>query len=277
MTYGNLRPTFELEDEGDTELALSELAKMWQRFGESPLKDKGHAPGGNGGVLKPNGAEVVTFTGEKILWHEDTHTYTDMSGNVLLSGSKYAAKFSPKFPKEIVLPKSAKKWGVHERSIDEIWTAKGAVSIDFGNAVHKALELYHRYQVEGEIIQKVDSLEENYVLPSQPYLRRMVLRFLEKFGSNAMPEVIVSDVANGMAGTIDRLEVIDLETKRCRVGDYKSNTNIKKAKIVEYQKQLSFYAHILKNHGWTVDGLDLFYLDENEDWVKKEMEVLDLE
>lgn len=264
--YGNLRPTFELEDEGDTELALSELAKMWQRFGESPLKDK------HGG-----GVKITTFTGEDILWNEDAHVYTDMAGKVLLSGSKYADMHSPKFDMEMILPKTAKAWDVPAEVLKEIWKMNGDMANFWGSAIHKSLEILHKHGKTGEHIQGVKSLEDNYVMPKNSYLSRVVKEFIEKFGVNGEPEIVVSDVANGRAGTIDRLEVLDWDKKICRVGDYKTNTEMDSKKRLKYQKQLSYYAHILVAHGWTVTGLDLFHLDHNDGWVKEEMEVLGLE
>ena len=267
--YGNFKPKFIIENEEDEKIALERIASLWDTYGEKPLS--------KATVSKADAVKLLTFTGEDVMWSEETHTYTDMKGKVLLSGSKYAGKNSPKFPKDIVLPKMAAKTGVDAATIDSMWGMKGSMSLDIGNAMHKALEMFHLYGEDGAKIQEANGDDENYALPKQPYLRRSVIDFLEKFGADALSEVIVSDVENGMAGTIDRLEVIDSDKNICRVGDYKSNTEIKKPKMLEYQKQLSFYAHILINKGWTVEGLDLYHLDKEEKWVKVEMEVLDLE
>jgi len=264
--YGNIRPTFEVTELNQQDEVIEELSKLWNRFGDKPMQDR-----------SLGGETITTFTGEKVIWNESTHTYTDMAGKVLLSGSKYASQHSPAFPKDIILPKTAAKWGVAEELISDMWDIKGSASLDLGNAVHKALEMYHLYHVDGAHIQEVTKADANYALPKQPYLKRLVLDFVEKFGDTAMSEVVVSDVENGMAGTIDRLLIVDEAKKVCRVQDYKSNTEIKKPKMLEYQKQLSYYSHILINHGWEVQGMDLFYLDEDELWLKEELEVLELE
>ena len=115
------------------------------------------------------------------------------------------------------------------------------------------------------------------MLPKNAYLRQVVDGFISQFGTSALPETVVSDVKNGRAGTIDRLEIIDAESKVCRVGDYKTNIELDKKKLLKYQKQLSFYAHILMAHGWTVTALDIFHLDHNDGWSKIELDVLDLE
>lgn len=264
--YGNIRPTFEVESDEEIESAHSSLIKLWNRFGESPLKDK------YGG-----GVKLTTFTGEEILWNEETHTYTDLNGNVLLSGSKYADMHSPKFDMEQILPKTAKSWEVDESALKDLWKANSEVSLHWGSAIHKALEIAHNFYGMGEHIQSKKELENNYTAPKQTHLRRIVQEFIDTYGLSGLPEVLISDVKNGRAGTIDRLEIIDAEAKVCRVGDYKTNAEMDSKKKLKYQKQLSFYAHILIAHGWTVTGLDLFYLDEDDHWVKEELEVLDLE
>lgn len=262
--YGNIRPSFELESGEDEGVAFETLKNLWNRFGEVPLKDK-----------TGNGVKVSTFTGEDILWNEAAHIYTDMQGNVLLSGSKYADMHSPKFDLEMMLPKTANAWGVPQEDLRSIWKFNGEVSTNYGTAIHKALELYHLYNELGSKIQAKKELEDNYILPKNKYLRDIVVSFISQFGANAHVEVLISDVANKMAGTIDRLEFIS--DKVVRVGDYKTNTELDSKKLLKYQKQLSYYAHILINKGYTVEGLDLFHLDQNDGWVRTKLDVLPLE
>lgn len=272
--YGNLRPTFEVETPEEEESALESLKRLWERFGENPLVDSMVKIGV---PAQEQAVKITTFTGEEVYWNESTHTYTDMDGKVFLSGSKYAKLHSPKFPKDIILPKTATKWGMKPEELDGIWSAKGDISLDFGNAVHKALELYHNHYVVGEKIQEISEGKVNYALHGNVVLKGIVESFVEQFGADALSEVVVSDTKNLRAGTIDRLEILDEAKKVCRVGDYKTNAEIKKPKLLEYQKQLSFYAHILIEKGWTVEGLDLYHLKDGTEWVKTELEVLDLE
>jgi len=269
--YGNIRPTFEVTELQTKEEVMTELAELWNTYGDKPMQVKKGVPSVNSAV------KITSFTGEDVFWDELNHKYTDLDGETLLSGSKYASQNSPVFPKAVILNKTSAKWKVSESIIEDIWSRKGDASLDLGNAVHKALELYHIHHQAGLIIQEASEAEDNYALPKQPFLRRLVIDFVEKFGDTAYSEVVVTDVKNGRAGTIDRLLMIDEDKKICRVQDYKSNTEIKKPKLLEYQKQLSFYAHILINHGWTVEGLDLFKLNTDEKWEKVELEVLDLE
>lgn len=262
--YGNIRPTFEVESDTEIEEAHASLVKLWDRFGESPLKDK-HS----GGVVRD------TFTEEQIIWNEGTHTYTDLQGNVLVSGSHYANEHSPKFDLEMMLPKTANAWGVSEEELRSIWKFNGDVANHWGSAVHMALELYHKHHAVGSVIQEKKELDSNYVMPKNSYLRKIVQEFVDIAGTDALCEVLVSDVANKMAGTIDRLKITGEKT--CRVQDYKTNNELDSKKLLKYQKQLSFYAHILQNKGWKVEGLDLYYLNADDGWSLEQLTVLDLE
>lgn len=265
--YGNIRPKIELDSPEEISAAFASIQEMWSRFGEVPLKDR------TGG-----GVRVTSFTGEELIWNEETHTYTDLAGNILLSGSKYAEKNSPKFDKANILPKTAKAWECNESSLDEIWKFKADISTSWGSAIHSALELYHKYHAIGESIKGKKELSSNYVLPDIPYLKQVVEEFVDKFGVDAMSEVLVSDVSNKMAGTIDRLKITDESNKVCRVGDYKTNADLDSKKKLKYQKQLSFYAHILQNKGWKVEGIDLYYYDPTAlEWFVENLEVLPLE
>ena len=264
VQYGNLKPVIEVESPEDEALAVDTIKRLWQRFGETPMKDK-----------TDGGVKVTTFTGEEILWNESSHTYTDLKGNVLLSGSKYADMHSPKFDMDMMLPKTASSWDVNEKDLKDVWKFTGDISTSYGTAIHKALELYHLYHEIGKKIQDKKGLEVNYILPKNKYLRDIVTNFVKEFGSNAKVEVLVSDIAKGMAGTIDRLEIV--EGNVVRVGDYKTNAELDSKKLLKYQKQLSFYAHILNNKGFKVQGLDLFHLNQDDGWVRTQLEVLPLE
>lgn len=261
VQYGNIKPMIEVESPEDEASAVEIIKGLWDRFGESPIKDK-----------QSGGVKIETFTGEIVYFNEATHTYTDKKGNILLSGSKYADSVSPKFDLEMILPKTAKSWDVDEQSLKELWKMNSEVSTNWGSAIHKALEIYHKYNELGAVVQSKKELDGNYVLPKNKFLRDIVLEFIDKFGvDNAYSEVVVSDVKNGMVGTIDRLGKKD---GSLRVGDYKTNAEMDAKKKLKYQHQLSFYANILKNKGFEVSGLDLYYLDENFKWVHEELEIL---
>lgn len=268
--YGNIRPTFEIENDGDEDTAIVKMTELWAKYGEKPLKvATGQIEGFKSLV------ELHTFTEESILWDEANHKYYSMGMKPLVSGSGYADSVSPKFDKAMLLPKTAKAWGVKEEELDELWNLGGRVSTEYGSAIHTALDIWHKYSLVGEAIKEKKGLDENYVLPKNKHIRDIVMMFNKEFGAKAETEVLISDVNNLMAGRIDRLEILDYDKKVCRVGDYKTNNDLDDKKMLKYQHQMSFYAHILQNKGWTVEGLDIFHYD-GEKWVKTVLEVLEL-
>ena len=267
--YGNLQPKFILE--GGTAQKMKEeglrlIQEVWDEYGEKPLKKKGE--------VAQDGIEfeqVTSFTGETILWSDYLHEYRSLDGTVLTSGSTYASKFEKPFDSAMLSEKSGNAWGVDKHELAALWKINGTVATDYGTAVHTALEMYHRFHALGAKVQEVKGLEENYALPKNQFLKKIVLDFVELFGADAESEVFITDVKNKMAGQIDRLQIIDMSKKVCRLGDYKTNFEMKKSKKEYYSNQLSFYAKALQNHGWTVEGLDLFHFD-GELWHKFELE-----
>lgn len=266
--YGNIRPKFVIEGEGDESLAMEKMTALWDKYGEKPLRT-------STGQIEGNKVKLQTFTSEEILWDEANHKYYGLHGAQLESGSKYAERVSPKFDKANILPKTAKAWGVPEDFLEDMWKLQGDISNGYGTAIHAALDIWHKYGKVGGDIMVNKGLEYNYALPKNKHIRDIVVLFESTFDSDAMTEVLVSDVANLMAGRIDRLQILDEAGKVCRVGDFKTNNDIDDKKLKKYQHQLSFYAHILKNKGWTVQGLDIYHYDGDK-WEKKELDVLDL-
>ncbi len=264
-SYANIQPEIELE--GDDIVALhaeasAHIDKVWAEYGEKPPTKNDNS----------KGEKKTTFTGEDILYDSLAHKYYSLDGKPLLSGSAYASSVSPKFNKEVMIPKTAKAWGVDEKELGDVWEMNGRVSTEYGSAIHTALEVYHKFSHLGEAVKKYKELEDNYVLPKNPHIREIVQSFVQAFGTDALTEVLVSDVDNLMAGQIDRLAVLDKAKKVCRIGDYKTNYELDDKKILQYQHQLSFYAKILANKGWTVQGIDLYH--RSDKWELIGLDVL---
>lgn len=260
VQYGNIKPLIEVDSPEQEEEALRTIKRLWDKFGESPIKEKTRL-----------GKRIETFTGEVVYFDKESHVYTDEHGKQLLSGSKYAEQESPKFDVDMMAPKTANAWEIDERALRDIWNLNSQISNEWGSAIHSALEVAHKYYDIGAKIAEKKKLDENYILPKNPFLRDVVTSFVEQFGHDAEPEVVVSDVANGMVGTIDRLSISGYNV---HIGDYKTNNEMDPKKLSKYQKQLSYYAKILSNKGYIVDGLTIFYLDGEAKWSKVDLDVL---
>jgi PD-(D/E)XK nuclease superfamily len=263
--YGNIRPSFVIEADGEEEVAMTKLHELWDRYGEKPLPNAG-------------GEKVTTFTGEVIIYNDDLHLYTDLAGNKLKSGSAYADEGSKPFDKEMVLPRTSKAWGVDEQELGDIWDINSRISNEFGSAVHSAMELFIKHHAIGSKIAEKREMGANYAITRIPYLSSIVEAFRGQYGDDivgAVPEVLISDVKNLMAGRVDFLRIIDKDKKVCRIGDYKTNAELDKKKLEKYQRQLSFYAKIMQNQGWKVTGLDIYHLADG--WTKHELEIVNID
>lgn len=212
--------------------------------------------------------EFKTFTGETILYNNETHRYTTKDGKPLLSGSAYKKSLEAPFS-EMIAKTTARKYHIPEDDIRAMWKLNGACSTKFGDALHKAMELYRKYAHHKEVLTSHKDVKE-YFLPKNSTLRKAVLAFPDTSPGHA--EIMVSAVELGMVGQIDWLSTSG--EKDGVVEDYKSDMDIKK-NLAGHFNQLSFYAHILIHHGWTIPSLRVWNWDGDK-WTSYDSPVLEL-
>lgn len=260
--YANIQPeiTVEAPDfKTAQKLAFKQLKSIWNKYGEKPFPAKVK-------IMKaPTGAftTLTTFTDEQIKYDSVAHLYTDIDGNKLVSGSEYKKRFDKPFPAEMMAKKVGDKYGVPSETILEMWKSNSLVSTTFGTALHRAMEHWFRYR---------DSAcqEKKYNLAKHPFLRGAVTSF-PLAGATILPELLISNVANRMAGQIDGLEITG--DKAGIVHDYKSDADIQK-NLSGHFIQLSFYAEILRKAGWSIPKVQVWnYTDK---WEMFESDVLDI-
>lgn len=216
------------------------------------------------------------------------HNYL-YQGNTLQGVTDYISKFYGEFNIDTVAKSCGKLWGVDPQEVADLWESNGKISSQFGTAIHDALEHWERFKDLGLQISQIRQQGLNYALPKHPTLEQIVMDFISinKVEGNVLTEVLVTDVANKLAGRADRIVIIDMDRKICRIGDYKINVEADKkesklkakgfeylpnTKITKYQIQLSVYANMLQKSGWRVDGLDV-YIYEGE-WTYHPLDVL---
>ena len=183
-----------------------------------------------------------------------------------------------------------------------MWASNGNVSGLLGTTVHLALEHYINFKAVGETITKTrqkagKDVEGNYAMPKHPFLKKTITN-LNKLTNKldkkykverVVAEALVTDSATGWGGLVDRLAILNHEKKIARIQDYKVNIGAEKEeshskpkhpfshlpanKLTKYALQLSFYASILKKHGWTIEGLDVFIFESK--WVHHQLELID--
>ncbi len=231
--------------------------------------------------VKPIIEKKKSFNEEEVVIDYDNlnHVYK-YNGVQLTSATGKLKDFYKEFNLNGISFASAKKWGVDEQHLRDLWKSLGDASALFGTAIHNALEHYETHSYLGEHIKNAKSDDDNYALPKHPLLRKIVKEFVtvNPVQGRVLTEVLLTDVSNGYCGHADRIVIIDEEKKICRVGDYKINVDAEvestrdKAlqpfnhlpgnKITKYQIQMSIYANMLQKTGWTVEGLDIYVLED---------------
>lgn len=229
-----------------------------------------------------------------------------------LSGSSFPKKFYPVFDEEGILKAMCEKHFKEEdrergkASILEMWGLNRDASTGYGTAIHAALENYDRFYQLGDKLKTVKVLKTktntgpNKALSRNPFLKKIVEDFHEKFGGDyiRLSEQFVWLHDKKLCGSIDRVKVIDAEKKIVRIQDFKTDGDIheKTYQLAEspFKKkmgnelldlhwlQLSFYAYILQSYGYTVEGLDVYWLNPNKlvkgenAWEEFSSEVIDI-
>lgn len=288
--YANLQP--EIETTGESyeeaqELALTRMAELWNRVCE-PGKELKIAQKVASLPTETNSYDrlVSKLTGVEVLFDKVAHKYLSPDGKQYLSGSVFASRYKNKFDGDAISANFAKKHDVPQKDIQDMWSLNGDVSATLGTAVHNALELYGKYL---QLSLKTKGTNES-ALTKNGILQPIVESFYKgREDEKAGYEVFVADETHGLCGFIDRLLIVDEAKKICRVQDYKTNHTINKAETIKapfkgvvpsttlgtYWLQLSFYAYILQQHGWTVEGLDIFNW-EGDEWKLYQSDVIDI-
>lgn len=238
--YGNIRPTFDVEE--NEEDVLNKLESLWNIFGEKPLSKRTEL-----------GVKMTSFNGEELYYNDSTHKYYDLQGNELLSGSQYAKQFAKPFDLEAVSKAVASKSGEPQELIKKRWELGGNVANSYGTAVHDSVE----FLLLGGDVEKIPTM-----------VRESASRITDKvksYGMTPLTEVLVSNVKEGHVGRIDCLLVDNIDSpKEFKIVDYKTNRELKKDKIGVYTKQLEFYRDILVAHGLECKGLTIIHEDGTE-------------
>lgn len=191
-----------------------------------------------------------------------------------------------------------------KESLLEMWDTNGTASTSFGTAIHAALENYDKNHELGEKVRNLAKKptkanpegvkSPNKALNRNPILKKIVDDFQEKFGGDYIRfnEEFIWDKGLKLCGSVDRIKVVDLKKRVIRIQDYKTDADIHEKKyqltdsifydltqgkdatmgkeLLDYHwLQLSFYAFILQRVGWTVEGLDIYWLN-GEKLVKGE-------
>lgn len=197
------------------------------------------------------------LSNEFVCFDPDKHRYFDMNGVPMISGSAFQERFEKPFP-----------------DLGEKYQAKGKQARDFGSAIHEAIELYGKYELEAS---------SRLV---RPIINALFTHPEWNKDSNKLFEVFIN--WHNLCGVIDCLEFTD--DTHVNIHDWKTVDDLQKnvgaclapfgdlkTKAQHYQLQQGFYAFILKKLGFTVDHIYLWdFGDEKLTWRRNEIKVMDL-
>lgn len=264
-----------------------------------PISDATNDPAGSQGPSTMNLKNPTVYK-SKVLRREITVGIDN--GHIYLphymSGSRFPRKFFKQFTdedKERVLDYYEREKGVKRDVVESMWGMKADIAIDYGSAVHAALEMYFTHYKDGEKIKGKDGI--NKALSKNIFMRYIVQTLVNDIGPGKyLPEQFIWHEGLRFCGAIDLLEVIDKNT--VIIHDYKSSTDVNhkvyqekgspfkkdvdNTQLGEYWLQLSFYAYILKQYGINTKELQIHHLDPERlvqgkrPWVHYTHDVVDI-
>ena len=153
---------------------------------------------------------------------QSTHQY--FNGELeYLSVTKLIGKYQRPFNASMVAHMSAKynknKLDYSANDYLNIWDLKRDIAIDYGNSVHKAIELWVKYKIK----------------PTQPHLQAMLKQFIKQFGKiKYESEVRIFNAEYELGGTVDLLSskyLDDIKTNDTLKVDKKGNFTIPLNKV----------------------------------------------
>lgn len=312
VQYGNIKPVVKIEGEY-TDESRDEALRI--------LKSISDMTAGSGYAFEVRGLPVSQ--GRTVLQTNPTVKYdSSLLGKSIelevenghkrltgyLSGSKFPDKFYQPFDSEAILNAIVDKYKVSAKSVSDMWDLNRDASSGYGTAIHAALENYDKNFNLGDKIKSVktfktkpDEIGPNKALSKNPFIKKIVEDFHTLFGGEyeRLSEQFIWLESKKLCGSIDRIQVIDAAEKVIRIQDYKTDGDIHEKmyqksdsplkdkmgnELLDYHwLQLSFYAYIMQQYGFTVEGLDIFWLNPNKlvtgenAWEKFTSEVINLE
>lgn len=303
VQYGNVHTVLEVEGDNWEEirdLGLEKIAEVDAMVSPTPFTLK-KAPKTVKAAVTAIDQITSRLTGVTLNYDPVAHRYTDLDGNPQLSGSIFPDQFYAPFDKTQAIELVQKAYpesGVTPEQLLEMWGTNGDVSTGFGTAVHAALENYIKFHKLGDKIRKEDV--ENKAFSKNPFFKKIVKDYVEKFGVDGLlSEEFVAD-GRGHCGRVDAIKIVDKDKKIIRIVDFKTDADLfekkyqktdspfkkkilnakgkEDATLLTYHRfQMSYYAYILSQFGYTTEGLDLDWLNPNTlEWERHSVDVIDL-
>jgi len=195
-----------------------------------------------------------------IQFDEVNHVYSVDGHTFKHSVTELVSKYKKPFAKHAIASACAKRESKDPSYFLNKWDLNAQVSVDFGNAIHKAVSYFLKYSEK----------------PKNAFLERVVSEFESMYVSDKThSEIAVYSQALDVCGTIDLLNVTG--DMKANIEDIKTNgdlykeakdfflppfNDMKATKINEYRLQLSIYKHLMELLGWTIGELVLWHYSD---------------
>ena len=174
----------------------------------------------------------------------------------------------PEFKRDFIAKRIADKKDIDVEEVLKEWDLKGKVAINYGNAVHDAVQLYITY---GQY-------------PNNEHLKSIVDEFKKlDLGDRLLSEVTIGSVEMNIAGRVDIFKGVGKYNKEVDIYDIKTSTDLyktngnmkapftsfKATKYNEYALQLNLYRTIVERElGYKVRDMKLLQ------WTGSEFEII---
>lgn len=226
-----------------------------------------------------DGEEMISFTepDKIIVFNEAKHTY-HYGKKRLKSGTGIVEDYTDTFDSDRISAMLAKKHGVDQQGLLDMWSSNGKAASMFGTSIHYVMEHYYRWREFGDKYAKLAGKDKNAAMPNHPFLQ-MLIKTLDEVRtdtkSESVQEALVSVTDKGICGLADEILIIDRKKKICRLSDYKITfditveksdlkapfTYLGGSKLSKNFLQMAIYGYMLELAGWTVTGADIYNWD----------------
>ena len=200
-------------------------------------------------------------------FNKATHEYSK-DGKLYTPVSDVISKLSPEFEAERIAGFVAKKEKRTTNEVLEEWDMKAQIARDFGNAVHKSIEIWIKHSAK----------------PKNKYLQKVIDTFPLKKG--LISEKIVYNDDLQIAGTID---VLQKKRTRYNLIDVKTSydldksfgkllsplQDLKDSPLNKYRLQMSIYKQLAESMGYKIDKL--FILKWANEWETIEVKPIEID
>lgn len=199
-----------------------------------------------------------------ILYIDDTHKYIDLvTGNEIVSVTKFIKQFSKPFDEDYYLPKKAAELGVTTEELKKQWVLKSLIGTSTGTIVHNYLENRFKNKIfKQDIPDYLDAEKVNRLIQSAE----------KYYNDNKDLEVAALEltVGNGkLAGTLDKLLeggiIRDYKTGELKQGFdymYAPFNNLVDSSLNKYSIQLNCYRQLLEEKGVKINKMEIVFFTE---------------